>query len=170
MYSLETLELEFSEQILGEYLKVKQMSQNSDATRFALPYNDNGVFKFRSFGRDTRTQEVIDAEETNFNKLLGLDDWTMCLTSTPDPFITCCFVTNEVVFINLFHTYSHTHYHFFFNIEKRDIEGEVASMAIENYSSNFPLKCIYNEDSEEIYSFYRQGEAFIIPKGNAKGY
>ena len=146
------------------------LSQNSNATRFALPYNDNGVFKFRSFGRDTRTPDVIKAEETNFNELLGLDDWTMCLTSTPDPFITCCFVTDEVVFINLFHTYSKIHYHFFFNIDKREIEGEVAKMEIKNFASNFPLKCIYNEDKEEIYAFYRLGEAFIVPKGNAQGY
>ena len=151
-------------------MKVKQLSQNSTATKFALPYNDNGVFKFRSFGRDTRDPEKILAEETNFNTLLGLDDWTMCISSTPDPFITCTFITDEVVFINLFHTYSKMHYHFFFNIEKREIEGEVAKVQIENYSSNYPLKCIYNEDKQEVYSFYRLGEAFIIPIGDAKGY
>jgi hypothetical protein len=70
----------------------------------------------------------------------------------------------------LFHTYSHTHYHFFFNIDKREIEGEAAKVQIENYSSNYPLKCIYNEDKQEVYSFYRQGEAFIIPIGDAKAY
>ena len=94
----------------------------------------------------------------------------MCISSTPDPFITCTFITDEVVFINLFHTYSKMHYHFFFNIEKREIEGEVAKVQIENYSSNYPLKCIYNEEKQEVYSFYRLGEAFIIPIGDAMGY
>jgi len=94
----------------------------------------------------------------------------MCLAGSPDPFITCCFVTDEIVFINLFHTYNRKHYHFFFNIDKREIDGDVAEYDVKNYSSNFPLKCIYNEDKQEIYSFYRLGEAFIIPQGNAKDY
>ena len=59
MYCLETLEMKFSEQITGTYVKCSQLSQNSTATKFALPYNDNGVFKFRSFGRDTRSEETI---------------------------------------------------------------------------------------------------------------
>jgi hypothetical protein len=155
---------------LGEYIKVNQLSQNHNATKFALPFNDNGVFKFRSFGRDTRTQEVIEAEEVNFNTLLKLDDWTMCLNGSPDPFITCCFVTDEIVFINLFHTFTKKHYHFFFNIDKREIEGDFVELDIENYSSNFPLKCIYNEDKQEVYSFWRLGESFIVPLGDAKGY
>lgn len=43
-------------------------------------------------------------------------------------------------------------------------------MQIENYSSNYPLKCIYNEDKQEVYSFYRLGESFIVPIGDAKAY
>ena len=27
---------------------------------------------------------------------------------------------------------------------------------------NFPVKSFYNDDEDEIYSFYRQGEALII--------
>lgn len=28
---------------------------------------------------------------------------------------------------------------------------------------NFPYKCFYNEDEQVVYSFYRQGQAFIVP-------
>jgi hypothetical protein len=133
-------------------------------------YNDDGVFKLRTFGRGTRSEEEIAATEVNFNTLLGLDDWTMCLTGSDDPFIISCFVSDKILFINLYHTYSHTHYHFFFNIETREIVGEVASIKIENYSSNFPFKCMYNDDLGEIYSFYRQGEAFIVKQHDAKNY
>ena len=55
MYNMETLELQFAEQILGDYLKMKLCAQNSTATKFALVYNDNGVFKLRTFGRENRT-------------------------------------------------------------------------------------------------------------------
>jgi hypothetical protein len=48
--------------------------------------------------------------------------------------------------------------------------GEVAKYEMENYSSNFPLKCFYNDELKEIYSFYKQGEAFIVPEGDALGY
>lgn len=28
--------------------------------------------------------------------------------------------------------------------------------------SNYPFKCFYNQELQEIYSFYRQGHAFIL--------
>ena len=48
--------------------------------------------------------------------MLELDDWTMCLTGSADPFIICCFITDDLIFINLYHSYSHIHFHFFFDI------------------------------------------------------
>ena len=131
-------------------------------------FNDDGVFKLRSFGRVTRTPEEIEASEVNFNQLLNLDDWTMCLAGSPDPFIICCFVTDEIIFVNLYHSFTHTHYHFFFNIDTKEIVGEIAEYNIENYSSNFPFKCMYNDDDKEIYSFYKQGESFTIKETDAK--
>ena len=38
---------------------------------------DNGVFKFRNFGKKTRSEIEIQKTELNINKLLKLDDWTM---------------------------------------------------------------------------------------------
>ena len=35
---------------------------------------------------------------------------------------------------------------------------------------NFPVKCFYNDDEDEIYSFYRQGEALIIQPHDSKQY
>ena len=29
-------------------------------------------------------------------------------------------------------------------------------------AKNFPFKCFYNDEKNEIYLFYRQGEAFTI--------
>lgn len=120
-----------------------------------------------NFGIMCRSAEEIEANEVNLNSLLKLDNWTMCLTGSPDPFIVCCFVTDELIFVNLYHNYSKTHYHFFFDITSNEISGLVAQCQIDNYACNFPLKCMYNDEDEEVYSFYKQGEAFIIPLNDA---
>jgi hypothetical protein len=62
------------------------------------------------------------------------------------------------------------HYHFFLNLNSREFAGEVVKKEIVNYSSNFPFKCFYNEDENEIYCFYRQGESFIVKEGKAEEY
>ena len=35
---------------------------------------------------------------------------------------------------------------------------------------NFPYKCFYNEDKNEIYSFYRTGQSFIIDANECSQY
>lgn len=41
-----------------------------------------------------------------------------------DPFITCCFISDTELFINFFHNYSRTHYHFIWDFKNRVIKGE----------------------------------------------
>jgi hypothetical protein len=117
MYNINTLVMEFSESISGNYIKMKDVEQNLTATKFAVTYNDDGIFKLRTFGRNPRTPEEIQRTDIDLNHLLRLDDWTMAIANFPDPFITCCFVSDELLFINLFYTPSCTHYHLFYNFE-----------------------------------------------------
>jgi hypothetical protein len=119
MYNINTMALEFKEVFKGRYIKMKDVEQNLSATKFAVCYNDDGVFRLRTFGRDTRTQEEIDKTDINLNDLLGIDDWTMAVTNFPDPFITCCFLGNDLLFVALFYTYKCQHFHFFYNFEER---------------------------------------------------
>lgn len=49
MYDIDTGELMFEEWISGTYIKVKEVEQNQSGTKFALVYNDDGVFKLRIF-------------------------------------------------------------------------------------------------------------------------
>ena len=58
MYCIQTMKIEFAEEIKGHYIKMKDVEQNLSSTRFAAAYNDDGVFKLRSFGRVTRTHAV----------------------------------------------------------------------------------------------------------------
>jgi hypothetical protein len=117
MYNMETFEMLFEEEIQGSYIKLKEVETNASSTKFAVAFNDDGVFKLRTFGRETRGQEEIKESEININDLIGIDAKTMAVSNFPDPFITCCFVSNEVLFVNLFYNFECTHYHFFYDFE-----------------------------------------------------
>ena len=94
--------------------------------------------------------------------MLGLNDWTMAISGFPDPFITCCFVNDDLVYVNLFYNYTLSHFHFIYNITRRCVEGEIVKIDLECSKKNFPYKCFYNDEKQEIYSFYRQGQSIKI--------
>ena len=120
------------------------------------------MFKLRTFGTRTRTEEEIKENEFNINEALGLDNHTMPIDNFPDPFIACVFVDDNILFINLFHNASTTHHHFFFHIDTQKIEQHT-TVIMDCNRKNFPQKCFYNSEKNEIYSFYRQGQSFRVP-------
>jgi hypothetical protein len=124
MYSLNTQEELFSEKIEGTYIKVKEVEQNSTGSQFACVYIDDGKFRLRIFGRDSRTTEEIQATELKINELFGMDDFTMTNDDFSDPFITCCFTEDNRVFVNFFHSYNLKHYHFLYDINTGKVIGE----------------------------------------------
>jgi|DEB0MinimDraft_12_1074336.scaffolds.fasta_scaffold06711_2 hypothetical protein len=79
----------------------------------------------------------------------------MCNQSFPDPFITCTFINNDRVFVNLFQNYDMKHYHFIYDTKARAVVGKVAERTLECTKKNFPYKCFYNDEKNEIYAFYR---------------
>lgn len=118
----------FEEKIGGKfenYIKLKEIEQNSDGTIFAVAYLDDGLFKVRTFGEVTRSTEEIEREELNINEALGINDFTMPINNFPDPFITCCFVTDDIIFVNLFHNKDLCHHHFFYDRVNRKIRDHV---------------------------------------------
>lgn len=57
-HDLESQEEMFKEMIGGsqnDFIKCKDIIQNSQGNLFALPYNNDGVFKIRIFGRENRS-------------------------------------------------------------------------------------------------------------------
>ena len=172
-YDLEKYDMTFEEKIGGEpgqYIKLKEVEQDPLGTQFAIAYCDDGKFFVRTFGKDSRTEDEIKKNELDVNKLLGINDYTMCNQSFPDPFITCCFVGTDRLFVNLFHNYDLKHYHFLYDLKTQKIIGSHEERVIECTKKNFPYKCFYNDDKEEIYSFYRQGQSFIIKSDNMMDY
>lgn len=77
--------------------------------------------------------------------------------------------TNYIPHINIQRP---VHYHFIWDIESKEVIGKVVKstgkvgpvqhfLPMDN-KNNFPYKCFFNEEKREIYSFYRQGEAFTV--------
>jgi hypothetical protein len=169
MYSLSTYDLAFEEQIGGQdddYIKLKEVEQNNKGDKFAMVYFNDGLFKLRTFEIDsekvTRDEKEIKDNELDINNLLKLNNWTMAISGFPDPYITCCFIDNDRLFIDLFYNYDLTHIHFVYDIKQKKVLGEVVKMQLDCSQKNFPYKCFYNDEKKEIYSFYRQGHTFKV--------
>jgi len=82
------------------------------------------MFFLRTFGKESRTEQEIDDDEVCFNDIFGLDNYTMANNDFSDPFITCTFITNDQIFVNFFHNYSYTHYHFIWDVKQRRVIGK----------------------------------------------
>lgn len=94
----------------------------------------------------------------------------MCNSSFPEPFATCTFINHDRIFVDVFYNHTPTHYHFIYNLVDRAVEGEVQSRPLQCTKKNFPYKCFYNDERDEIYSFYRQGQSFIIDANDSSKY
>jgi len=77
-----------------------------------------------------RTEEEIKKEELNVNQQLGLNNYTMPIDNFNDPFITCTFTSSDLLYLNLFHTATLTHHHFFYNYKTKEVNGH-ASIKLE---------------------------------------
>ena len=134
---------------------MKDVEQNSAGTKYAIAYLDDGLFKLRTFDKNERSDEEAIAATLDINDILGIDLSTMPVDGFPDPYITCCFINDDLIFINLFHNYTLTHHHFLFNSKTWEIDNKF-QMKIENCTGlNFPYKCFWNETLTEVYTFYR---------------
>ena len=107
---------------------------------------------------------MIEKSEFKINEDLEIDNWTMAIDGFPDPFIVSCFIDDERIFVALFYNYRQIHNHFILNVELMYRESVVVKHELQSSVKNFPYKCFYNPDLEEIYVFYRQGYSFIIDK------
>jgi len=161
MYNLADKTQGFEEKIGGtptSYIKLKEVEQNAAGDGFAIAYFDDGNFRIRTFGEATRSEADIAAEELDVNKALGLDNHTMPIDNFPDPFITCTFVTDELLYANLHHTPTRTHHSFVYNIKSRQVTShQKVEMPAKSTKQNFPFKSFYSEEDNEVFSFYRQG-------------
>jgi hypothetical protein len=90
----------------------------------------------RVLGVTSRSPEEIEKTELNINKRIyekyqdedgtwkgyleddidektrsnGMNNFTMPINNFPDPYITCTFCTDDIIFVNLFHNATVTHH------------------------------------------------------------
>ena len=69
----------------------------------------------------------------------------MCNEMFPEPFVTCCWVTDDQVYVDLHYNYTRTHYHLIIDIRNRTLIGDVVSEQLECNLKNFPYKSFYSE-------------------------
>ena len=167
MYDIEKKDLIFEEVIGGKpdsYIKAKDIEQNEEGTKFALCFFDDGKFRVRYFDKSkmTRTDDEIQKSQIDVNSLLKLDNWIMVIDDFSEPFMNCCFLDDERLYVCLFYTVSRTHYHFIWNMKSHSMVGQPHSIVLDCSLKNFPYKSFYNDDKNEIYTIYRQGQSLII--------
>jgi len=113
----------------------------------------------RIFKQEEATRENTKRNDINFTELFGLNDYIAPIEEFPEPFITCCFVEDHLIFVQIFHNISLTHYHFYWHTRERRV------IAAHDYDergnrkfhdkpithdfsgvskTNFPVKCFYS--------------------------
>jgi hypothetical protein len=83
-----------------------------------------------------------------------MNNFTMPINNFPDPYITCTFCTDDIIFVNLFHNATVTHHQFFYN-HVTDSLFRVQRYPMNSNEKNFPYKCFFSAENNEVYSFYR---------------
>jgi hypothetical protein len=80
----------------------------------------------------------------------------MPLDGFPDPFMNCCFITDNILFVSFYEAPKSIHHHFFYTIDSKEITKHTV-INLNSVESNFPYSCFYNDELDEVYNFYRQG-------------
>jgi hypothetical protein len=92
-----------------------------------------------------------------------------------DPFAVCSFVGDDKIFVAFFHNYSKTHYHFMWDLANKKVIGdkggpEPVIRVMECGKKNFPYKSFYFDLRDELYVFYRTGQAYTIKQKDLSNY
>ena len=48
--------------------------------------------------------------------------------------------------------------------------SKLVQRELDSSLTNFPVKCFYNESDKEIYSFYKEGDTFVIKANDLEDY
>jgi len=84
---------------------------------FCCPYFDNGVFKLLIFSR----RKVV--QEFNINEAIGINNKTRSNDNFPDPFINAVFISDDKIFVNLYHSQDQVMHHFIYDINENKVSG-----------------------------------------------
>jgi hypothetical protein len=70
------------------------------------------MFRLRLFGKENRDLKSIESSTLFINEELDINNFTVPNAGFQDPNITCAFINDELIFVNMFHNKTLMHYHF----------------------------------------------------------
>lgn len=94
---------------------MNKIVQNSSGSIFCVPYLKDGVFHLKIF---SATHELSDY---CINDAIGLDNQTRPNDNFPHPMMDACFIENNDIFINVFHSRQLKMYNMVYNFSKKRI-------------------------------------------------
>ncbi len=83
------------------------IEQNNDGDIFAIPYQDNGEFAVLILDKNGTEIELL-----KLNEKLSLNNRSVPIIGFNEPIITCCFLSNSMLFIQVYHRIVKKQYHF----------------------------------------------------------
>jgi len=85
-----------------------------------------------------RTIKEIEANELKINEVLGIDFNSMVVDNFNFPNGTCCFITDTLLYVNIFHPPTLTHYHFVYNHSNKNV-SQITQVKLRKINDkNFP--------------------------------
>lgn len=144
---------------------MSQVEQNDQGTLFSVVFLENELFRMRIFNYDR-----FICPEIKITEVLGLETLTMPIDNFNDPFITCTFINDAQIFLNFFETSRLTQSHLIWDFMNQEKVTKIVECPLDCGITNFPVKCFYNGPSKEIYTFYKEGDAFIINSEDLESY
>lgn len=100
----------FSHDLEADYIKAAKIIQDKHGEMYCLPFLKDGTFHLLIFNKKT---VITDFE---INKELELDNQTRPNDNFPYPMMDACFLTNQNLFVNVFHTCLHKVFTFRYSI------------------------------------------------------
>ena len=72
----------------------------------------------------------------------------MPISGFPDPFLVCCFISDNdnKLMVALFHNKTKVHYHFIYDDARKKIESEIVQMKMDCTPKNFPYRVFANDE------------------------
>jgi len=116
-FCTDKIQIMFHHDLKGEYIKAKEVIQNSDASLFCCPYFDNGTFRLLVFDKDRVHRDF------NINQAIKMDTKTRPNDNFQEPMMSACFVENDTIFVNIFHSKDLQMHHFIYSVSDNLIVG-----------------------------------------------
>jgi hypothetical protein len=140
------------------------IEQSNNGDIFAVAYQDNGKFFVSIFNNEGEDIDTINVSNIISDEILDVE--SKPITGFFEPLITCCFIEDDNLLVQVYHRIQKKHYHFTYSYKELKILSDYVVTPIKEKNCtdrNFPIKSFYSVANGACYTFYRQGQCFETP-------